>query len=150
MRPKYSPQWKDFYFRGWLYLPEKISSASHRVFVFGGGASQIFDTTGELAFNEDVNFDYHRNINILCYQFDVKNVKLFNNQLMLTGIPSRKGAQVISITQDDLLGNNELTKSLLIQLATPDSYEIDYIYSGVIKYSNLQDLIKENTVKPRN
>ncbi|GMQ59594.1 hypothetical protein AN1V17_39910 [Vallitalea sediminicola] len=146
MRPTYNSTWKDFYFRNWLYLPSKVANAHHKIFIYPAGASSIFDFIGDLAFNSS-SVDFHKNINFLIYNFDVDNIRQYENQVILIGKPNRKGAQVISVVQDTLLADNVDTKDFLFQLATPKGYEIDLIYGNAIKYDYLKKIIEENTVK---
>ena len=68
----YSPDWKDAYFRGWLYLPNKIIQARHSLFIYSTGASANYDLAGELAFEQGVPMDNHRNINFLVFDFKVQ------------------------------------------------------------------------------
>lgn len=147
MRPMYDSRWRDFYFRLWSFLPYKVSDAHHRLFIFPLGASSNFDFTGEQGGFLNVSIDAHRSKNLLVYNFDVKSIKLHENQVTLVGEPKRTGAQVISIVQDDLLDEDTNEKDLLFQLSTPDGYEIDYIAGDVIKYAYLKKKIEEHTVK---
>ena len=147
LRPIFDPSWKGAYFRGWLYLPDKNIDARHRLFIYPFGGSSIYDFTGTLAIDAGAAVNYHRNINFLIYGFDVKSIKWYENQVLLVGEPLRTGFQVISVVQDDLLPGDLNTKDILVQLCTPDGYEIDFIYGNVIKYEYLKKQIEENTVK---
>ena len=146
LRPLYDPEWKGFYFRSWLYLPRKNIDARHRLFVFPGGGSAIYDFTGTLGLRANAAVDYHRNKNILIYGFKVKGIKYYKNQVALTGEPSRRGLQIISIRQDDLLLDGTKEKGILIQLSTPQGYEFDFIQDDVIRFDFLMRRIKENSV----
>jgi hypothetical protein len=145
MRPTYDSSWKDFYFRYWLYLPDKITNAHHKIFVYPFGGSSNFDFIGDQSFKA-VSIDFHRNINFLIYNFDVDSIRQYENQVVFIGRPERKGAQVISIVQDSLLSDDSNTKDLLFQLSTPSGYEIDLIYGDAIKFDYLKKVIEENTV----
>lgn len=147
LRPLYDPSWKGAFFRGWLYLPQKNIEARHKLFIFPFGGSSIYDFTGSLGFKSGTGVDYHRNINFLVYGLNVKSVKKFENQTVLTGEPLRTGVQIVSVVQDDLLPNDINTKDFLFHLSTPEGYEIDFIYGNVIKYEYLKKKIEENTVK---
>lgn len=146
MRPMYVSNWRDTYYRGWLYLPNKISDAHHKLFIFPFGGSSIYDFTGEQGLT-DTNVDYHRNLNFLIYNFDINYIKLYENQVALIGEPKRTGAQVISVVQDDLLFKDVNTKDFTFQLTTPKGYESDFIYGNAIKYDYLKKRIEEHTVK---
>lgn len=148
-RPIYISEWRDFWFRNWAYLPQKLSEASHKIFIYPIGASSAFDFTGSLGFYEQVSYDAHRYINILIYNFDVEHIKEYNNQIALIGKPKRKGAEVISILQDSLLSKDEKEKEFIFQLCTKGGYLIDYIYGGVINYQYLKGLIEKNSVSSR-
>lgn len=146
LRPLYDPGWKDAFYRGWLYLPEKNINARHRLFIYPFGGSSIYDFTGTLGMEDGTTVDYHRNINLLIYGFTVENVKYYKNQVALVGEPLRKGCQIISIVQNDLLPDGIDTRDILLQLATPQGYEVDFAYGNVIRYEYLTKQIKENTV----
>lgn len=146
-RPIYTPAWRDFYYRGWLYMPTKISEARHKIFMYPLGDSSAFDFKGNISFNENVACDSHRNINLLIYDFNVKAIKEYKNQIALVGEPARTGASVISIVQDNLLPSGVNEKLFLIQLSTPEGYEEDFIYGNAIKYDYLKKTIEENSVK---
>lgn len=146
LRPIYAPAWKDFYFRGWLYMPTKISEARHKIFMYPLGASSAFDFEGNLNFNKNLAIDSHRNINLLVYNFNVKLVKEYKNQICLVGEPSRTGASVISIVQDDLLPKGVNERLFLIQLSTPEGYEEDFIYSNAVRYDYLKKTLEDNSI----
>ncbi|GLC28865.1 hypothetical protein [Clostridium omnivorum] len=146
-RPVYTPAWRDFYYRGWLYMPTKISEARHKIFMYPLGASSTFDFEGSLNFRENIVCDSHRNINLLIYDFNVKSMKKYDNQIALVGEPSRTGASIISIVQDDLLPKGVNEKLFLIQLSTPEGYEEDFIYGNAVKYDYQKKSIEENSVK---
>ncbi|MFZ5988602.1 MAG: hypothetical protein ACOYWZ_15965 [Bacillota bacterium] len=150
LRPIYSPDWKAASYRGWLYLPGKNIDARHRLFIFPFGGSSIYDFTGSHAFDVSTPIDYHMNINFLIYDYKVNSVIKHKHQVLLVGEPAMKGAQVISVVQDDLLAKEENRADFLFHLSTPKGYEIDYIYDNVIRYEYLMKKIKEHTVKSAN
>lgn len=145
-RPMYDSGWRSFYFRRWLYLPYKIANAHHRMFIFPFGASSNFSFAGQQGIR-NFSVDFHRNINLLIYNFHVEDIKLYNNQVALIGEPKREGMQVVSIIQDDLLNQGVNTKDLLFQLTTPKGYEIDYIVGKVTNYDYMMEQIEKNTVR---
>ena len=147
VRPIYSSNWKDFAFRGWLEVSDKISEGIHRLLMFPLGASANFDFTGSLGFSESLDLNNHRNINLLIYDFKVEQVKRYKNQVALIGKPSRSGAEVISIVKDDLLYKEEKEEEVLFQLSTPQGYEVDFIYDNVLSYEYLMEQIKKNSVR---
>lgn len=145
-RPLFDPGWKGFYFRGWLDLSFKNIDARHRLFIFPLGLSARFDFEGNLGLNKSVSIDAHRNINFLVYNYKVKSIKRYNNQLVLSGDPAKAGVQVISLVQDQALPDKVDTQDFIFQLATSKGYELDYLYRNVIRYDYLMEKIKENTV----
>lgn len=142
-RPLYSSDWKNFYFRGWLDLDKKMSEAHHKLFVYYGGASNIFDFEGNLGFSENINVDYHRNINFLVYKFNVKQVIIYENQIVLVGTPSPAGAQIIAIQVNDILPKDMDTKEFLFQLSTPGGYELDFDYGYYYRSDYLKRIMEE-------
>ncbi len=142
----YSPDWKDAYFRGWLYLPNKIIQARHSLFIYSTGASANYDLAGELAFEQGVPMDNHRNINFLVFDFKVQGVKRFGDQLMLVGKPFRSGVQIVSVVQNLILMPKEKERHLLVQLVTPGGYEVDYDYTQVMQYDYRMEQIREHSV----
>ncbi|WP_027626251.1 hypothetical protein [Clostridium lundense] len=148
-RPIYTSDWKDFWFRDWVYFPKKVSEASHNIFIYPLGASSAFDFEGSLGFNEGIFYDAHKYINILIYNFKVEYIKQYKNQIILIGKPTRKGAEIISILQDNLLLEGEKEKECIFQLSTKGGYVLDHIYGGVINYKYLKELIEKNSVSSR-
>lgn len=150
LRPIYSPHWKGAYYRGWLYLPYKNIEARHRIFAFSLGASMNYDISGSLGYSPksspNAPVDNHRNINFLIYGFDIKDVKVFQNQVALLGEPKQTGAQIVSIVQNDLLPEGVDTKEFLFQLSTPKGYEVDFLNHNIIRYEYLMKQIEEHTV----
>lgn len=149
-RPLYVSSWKDAYYRGWSYLPAKTAAARYRLFVFPLGASMAYDFEGELGFslNSRVVIDAHHNINFLVYDFEVKNVRQLDHQIVLSGEPRRSGVQVVSVVQNSLLADEVNEENFLFQLATGKGYEIDYIYYNVFRYEHWKKQMEENTAKP--
>lgn len=147
IRPNYNSQWKNLYFRGWLNLPEHIDNAIHKLFIYPQGASSIYDFEGKLAFHEKSNINYHKNINLLIYNFQVNQVITYNNQIVLLGIPTRKGSQIVEINIDNVIPKNTDAKDFLFQLATPSGYEIDYLYATYHRI-NIDDENNKQDVAP--
>lgn len=152
LRPIYDPDWKDAYYRGWLYLPQKNLEARHIIFAFSLGGSTNYDISGSLGLKPETNgvfyMDNHRNINFIIYCFDVESIKIFQNQVALVGIPKQTGTQIVSIVQNDLLPEGIDSKDFLFQLSTPKGYEIDFLNHNIIRYEHLLKEIEEHTVHP--
>ncbi len=125
LRPIYSDTWKQAYYQGWLYLPRKIISARHNIFIYTGNSSDIFNLEGELGFYPSVSIDDQNHINIMIYNHELQKVVQFGNQIVLSGMTNKKGVQIISIKINDVAIQNE-AKQLLIHLCTPTGFEIDY------------------------
>jgi hypothetical protein len=143
----YTPHWKDAFYRGWLYLPNKIIQARHRLFIYPIGGSANYDFAGELGFEENVPLDNHRNINFLVFDFKVQNVKRYRNQLLLVGNPARSGFQIVSVVQDDILDPDEMENVFLVQLVTSGGYELDYDYTRIMQFDYRMEQIRENSVQ---
>lgn len=126
LRPIYSNTWKQSYYQGWLYLPKKIISARHRLFAYVGGAGNIFNIEGELGFYPNISIDNKNYLNLLIYNFDLQNVIQHENQIVVTGTPVKKGVQIISIKMDDVTIHGDEDGKLLVQLCTPNGFEIDF------------------------
>ena len=159
LRPVYDPDWMRAYYRCWLYLPYKNIEARHKIFALSIGGSQNYDITGSLGFSPgiaprppeagpDAAVDNHRNINFIIYGFRVNSVRVFQNQVALTGKPEQSGAWMVSIVQNDLLPEGVNTKDFLFELSTPEGYEVDFLNYNIIRYEYLMEQIKEHTVHP--
>lgn len=150
LRPIFDPSWKSTFYRGWLDIPVKNMEAHHKIFAFSIGGSANYDIVGSLGYSPKsppiAPLDNHRNINLLIFCFNVRNVKTFEDQVALIGEPKQAGAQIVSIVQDDLLPPGVNKKDFLFQLSTSGGYEIDFIRNNVIRYEYLMQIIKENTV----
>ena len=125
LRPIYSDTWKQAYYQGWLYLPRKIISARHNLFIYSGNSNDIFNLEGELGFYPSLSIDDQNHLNIMIYNFDLEKVVQLGNQLVLSGMPTKKGVQLISIKIKDIAIQNE-AQQLSIQLSTPTGLELDY------------------------
>lgn len=125
LRPIYSDTWKQAYYQGWLYLPRKIITARHNLFIYAGSSNENFNLEGELGFYPSVSIDDQNYINIMIYNFDIYNVVQLGNQIAISGIPLKKGVQIISIKISDIAIQTNDDKQLSIHLCTPKGYELD-------------------------
>lgn len=139
LRPIYSDTWKQAYYQGWLYLPRKIISARHTLFVYTGNSSNIFNLDGELGFYRSIALDEQNYINILIYNFDLQKVVQHGNQIAISGMPTKKGVQIISIKINDVAIQKDESEQLTIHLCTPTGLEIDYQNISFPKVPNGQD-----------
>jgi hypothetical protein len=126
LRPIYTNTWKQAYYQGWLYLPKKIIAARHSLFTYMGGAGKIFDIEGELGFYPNISIDNQNYINFLIYNIDLQSVIQLENHIVISGTPTKKGVQIISIKLDDVTIQAKATEQFLVQLCTPNGFEIDY------------------------
>lgn len=121
-RPIYNPSWKEHSEKGWAYVPRKICEAMHNLFVIPKDAEKQQDFFGSLGFHETYGEIKKDEIGLLVYNFTPKKIITLNNQLLITGVPSRTGARIISFDENNLIKN----KDYIIQLVTPDNLEIDF------------------------
>lgn len=162
LRPIYSDTWKQAYYQGWLYLPRKIISARHNLFIYPDNSNDIFNMEGELGFNPSLSIDDQNYINIMIYNFDLQKVVQLENQIVLSGIPAKKGVQIISIKTNDIAIQNE-DEQLSIQLCTPKGLELDYqtinfpqvpngtddfgaVEETFLNLSSVSNIVDENTI----
>ncbi len=150
LRPLYNPDWKSTFYRGWLDLPVKNMESRHKIFAFSIGGSANYDIFGSLGYcpkyPPTAPIDNHHNINFLIHGFNVKSVKVYENQAALIGEPKQTGAQIVSIIQNDLLPEGVDTKDFIFQLSTPKGYEVDFLRYNIIRYEYLMQQIKKHTV----
>ena len=130
-RPAYKSYWHSEYGR-WSYVPNRIHYALHRVFSTYATASIYYDFIHDLGIAEESEhfnkyeftspFDY---LQIVVMNTSIEKVITYENQIVIVGKPQRTGLQAIVIPNHDIkpIGNSNI---ILIQLATPDGYEIDY------------------------
>ena len=130
-RPAYKNYWHSEYGR-WSYVPNRIHYALHRVFSTYATASIYYDFIHDLGIAEESEhfnkyeftspFDY---LQIVVMNTSIEKVITYENQIVIVGEPQRTGLQAIVIPNHDIkpIGNSNI---ILIQLVTPDGYEIDY------------------------
>lgn len=68
---------------------------------------------------------FNLDLYIVIFQTAVTDVYTKGNQVIVVGTPERNGVQVLTIKTGDL-HPSDLSKLLLIQLATPLGHELDY------------------------
>ncbi|MDQ8739415.1 hypothetical protein [Paenibacillus sp. LHD-38] len=127
-RPVYEEHWHSTYWGGrWSYVPNRIHYALHRLFT-----TYDIGISGELNFKQNVGIDFPMfqnktdlDLYIVVFQTTVTDVYTKGNQVIVVGTPERNGVQVLTIKTGDL-HPTDLSKLLLIQLATPLGHELDY------------------------
>lgn len=72
-------------------------------------------------FQNDTALDLY----IVVFQTTVTDVYTKGNQVVVAGTPNRNGVQVLTVKTGDI-HPTDLSKLLLIQLATPLGHELDY------------------------
>ncbi len=126
LRPIYTNLWKQSFYQGWLYLPRKVIAARHSLFTYTGGAGKVFDIEGQLGFYPNVSLDNQNYFNFLIYNFDLENVLQLGNNIAITGKPTKKGVQIISVKLEEVSALINETGNITVHLCTPKGYEIDY------------------------
>lgn len=121
-RPIYQPEWKRKASKGWSYVPEKICENLHILFSIPHNSVDQLELMGKLGFDEKYRSIPKNQIAFILYNFSVNKVMKYNNQIVLYGMPSRTGAEIISIDSSLLLKK----KNYCVQAATFDFTEVDY------------------------
>lgn len=130
-RPAYKDYWHSKYGR-WSYIPNRIHYAMHRVFSTYETASVYYDFEHDLGIAEEVTdfmkyestspFEY---LQVVVMNTLIEKVITYENQIVIVGKPQRTGLQAIIIPTKEIQPVKN-SKNILIQLVTPDGYEIDY------------------------
>ncbi|WP_160317192.1 hypothetical protein [Oxobacter pfennigii] len=131
-RPAYDSLWHSSNWR-WSNVPTNMSYQQHRVFDYEGGGSWWYDLSGHLALPGEAGgpspihefaftIKYPHVVRLIVFNFDVKSIKYYKNQYTVSGEPLRKGLTVVDFNTVNLPKNKKL-----LQLATPDGYELDYL-----------------------
>lgn len=131
-RPAYDPLWHSINWR-WSNVPFKIAYQQHIVYDYQGGGSWWYDLSGNLALNgiptgpspiheSAFTVGYPYVVRLIVFNFDISSIKHYKNQILVSGKPLRKGLTIIDFDTKDLPDSKKL-----LQLVTPDGYEIDYL-----------------------
>lgn len=130
-RPAYKFYWHTVPAGGrFSYMPNRVNYSLHRIFASYPTASIMYDLEGNIGIMEESkDFDYDiSNINqivLIALQSDIKKVITLDNQIIVIVEPSRSGLQVITIP-DDMIQPSNKDEAIMIQMITPDGFEIDY------------------------
>lgn len=130
-RPAYAKQWHSSYWR-WSYMPVNLANQQHKLFIYSGGLSVWHDLLNslplpmELTNSSSINkkaftTNYPYVVRIIVFDFNITSIKYSNNQICVIGEPLRKGISIVDIDTKNLPSSQKL-----IQLITPDGYELDY------------------------
>lgn len=131
-RPAYDESWHSTYWR-WSYVPINMAYQQHKLFSYQGGGSWWYDLSHNLALPVDAGgpspineyaftIKYPYVVRLIVFDFDIKSIKQYKGQIVVSGEPLRKGLTVV-----DFDTKNFSDSIKLIQLSTPDGYEIDYL-----------------------
>jgi hypothetical protein len=128
-RPIYKNYWENV---RWSALPNRIHYAMHRVFSTYATASIYYDFIHDLGIAEESKqfikyestspYDY---LHIVVMNTLIERVITYRNQIVIVGKPERTGLQAIIIPSNSI-NPTEGSNNILIQLVTPDGYEVDY------------------------
>lgn len=131
VRPVYKKYWHSEYGR-WSYVPNRIHYAMHKVFSTYATASVYYDFIHDLGIADESKhfrkyettspYDY---LHIVVMNTLIEKVFTYENQIVIIGKPQRTGLQAIIIPTRNINPIKE-SNNILIQLVTPDGYEIDY------------------------
>jgi hypothetical protein len=137
-RPAYSPFWHSTNWR-WSNVPFLIANQQHIVYSYQGGGSWWYDLSGYLALHgvptgpspiheSAFTVIYPYVVRLIVFNFDVASIKHYKNQFVVTGEPLRKGLTIIDFDTKDLPDAKKM-----LQLATHDGYELDYLILNLNK-----------------
>jgi hypothetical protein len=119
--PVFHPQWKEHYDREWCYIPRKMYLNMKKLFVLPSDKDVSNDLCGELGFFGKYADVGKNQAGFLITNFSVSNISIFEDNIFLTGTPSRDGLQIVSITKTNLTEYPEYA----VRLVTKDSCELD-------------------------
>jgi hypothetical protein len=138
-RPVYTPYWHSSSWR-WSYVPRNMAHQRHIVYSYQGGLSWWYDLSSYLAMPAEADgpspihkyaftIKYPYVVRLIVFNFDVKSIKYYKNQILFSGEPLRKGLTLVDF---DTIAIPDSKK--LLQLATPEGYEIDYLILYLNRY----------------
>jgi hypothetical protein len=137
-RPAYDPFWHSTNWR-WSYVPRKIAYQQHIVYDYQGGGSWWYDLSQELALPPGADgpspihpsaftVGYPYVVRLIVFNFNITSIKHYKNQILVSGVPLRKGLTMVDFDTKNLPDSKKL-----LQLATPDGYEVDYLILNLSK-----------------
>ena len=130
-RPAYDPTWHSSSWR-WSYVPLNMAYQQHIVYSYQGGLSWWYDLSNYLALPGGTGgpspiheyaftIKYPYVVRLIVFNCNIASIKYYKNQIIVSGEPLRKGLTII-----DFDTRNFTDSKKLIQLATPNGYELDY------------------------
>jgi hypothetical protein len=137
-RPSYTPNWHSSFWR-WSYVPLNVAYQQHKVYSYQICLSWWYDFSNSLALPNCTGgpspiheyaftVKYPHVVRLIVFNFNIESIKHYKNQIIVTGEPLRKGLTVVDFDTKNLPGSEKL-----LQLTTPDSYEIDYLILNLNK-----------------
>lgn len=121
VRPVFHPKWKANYDKEWCYIPRKMYLNMKKLFVLPADKDIAGDLCGELGFFEKYKAVEKNHIGLLINNFSVSNISVYEDNIMVEGIPSRSGVQIVSISKTNLTDYGEYA----VRLVTKDHCELD-------------------------
>lgn len=114
-------------------VPVNMAYQQHIVYSYQGALSWWYDlshylalpngTDGPSPINEYAfTIKYPYIVRLIVFNFNIISIKYYKNQFVVSGVPLRKGLTIV-----DFDTRNFPNSKKLLQLATPDCYELDYL-----------------------
>ena len=128
-RQAYKSYWHSSYGR-WSYVPNRIHTAMHRIFVTYPTASAFYDFIHDLGIAEESGEfqistpNPHENIVLVVMQTKTEKIFTLGNQVVVWGRPSPTGLEVFLIPVRDLKPDDP-KEAILFQLVTNEGDEMD-------------------------
>ncbi|MBU3201658.1 hypothetical protein LL037_12160 [Clostridium estertheticum] len=131
-RPAYDPIWHSS-LRRWSYVPLNMAYQQHIVYSYQGGLSYWYDLSSYLALPNGTGgpspineyaftIKYPYVVRLVVFNFNITSIKYYKNQIVVSGVPLRKGLTIVDFDTKKFSDSKKL-----LQLATPDGYELDYL-----------------------
>lgn len=125
--PVFHPKWKEHYDKEWCYIPRKMYINMKKLFILPSDKDMAYDLCGELGFFEKYDAIDKNQIGLLVNNFSVSNISMLEDNILVSGSPSRTGIQIISIEKTNLT----MYKEYAVRLVTKDLCELDIDITGV-------------------
>lgn len=119
--PIYHPQWKEHYDREWCYIPRKMYLNMKKIFVIPTNKELANDLYGELGFFDKCPEIKENQVGIFVNNFSVQSVRIYEDNVLVSGVPSRTGVQIITVGKENLTKHKEYA----VRLITKDLCEFD-------------------------